>query len=771
MRIKNRLKNILKIAVPTVLLFALFTIIPALADGFGANDYLTVETYTKPIQLESPKRSELQTTTKHLSNSDIIREIESNFDLNTPPITEKKTDNKKSQEKITHPECRDLEYIDSFFVPTGYEIAMPETSPENTSGSKDLIPLEEILGNDINPEPDKPQKALVRPEPVQKTLYEEVAMDYELKLEGKTIKHIYVDGLKTISEKIVLDAIKTKVGNPFNEELIQQDLQNIYATGYFQDSMAVNPIMNADNTVDLVYVVRENLIIKDVAIVGNTVIPTSELLKLVEPLKGSPQNIDNINVAIADIENLYKSEGYILGGVQDVNDDENGVLTFTISEGIINKFIIEGNEKTKDYVITRNMMTQPGTVYNENYLKEDISKLYATNLFKDVSREILPAEDGESGKYDLKISVKEASSNNIAIGMGIDSGLGLFGSLGLNENNFMGRGQKVSLNGIIGSGVLLSDASIKRRINYQTELSFFEPYFLNENNSLMAKMYFRELGSFQVPLAIERRFGLMSSVEHKVKGIENLSTGIGFGFENIHLKEGDFKKIASMYANSNINIAKRKEELAGGSFLNLAPSIKYCNLDDEELPRDGIVAQARFIEAFSIDNIHKTNGRIAGSVTKYIPVFEKSSLALTGRGGMKVHGDRMPEVMAFSLGGPYSMRGFKMSGVGSGEGFIMGSAELSTPIPYVDRLKYDFFKKLRLTFFIDAGSVFDETISSKLYDRPLHAISGGVGIKVFIPKIGPISVDYGIPFTHTGKYGPKHGYFTFGTGGYDLYGY
>ena len=34
-----------------------------------------------------------------------------------------------------------------------------------------------------------------------------------------------------------------------------------------------------------------------------------------------------------------------------------------------------------------------------------------------------------------------------------------------------------------------------------------------------------------------------------------------------------------------------------------------------------------------------------------------------------------PEVMAYRLGGPYTVRGFKMSGVGTGNAFIMGSAE------------------------------------------------------------------------------------------------
>ena len=110
-----------------------------------------------------------------------------------------------------------------------------------------------------------------------------------------------------------------------------------------------------------------------------------------------------------------------------------------------------------------------------------------------------------------------------------------------------------------------------------------------------------------------------------------------------------------------------------------------------------------------------------------------------------------------------------MNGVGMGEGFLMGSAELATPLPFVDRFRYDFLKKFRITFFMDAGRVFDETIGSALYDRPLSAISMGVGLKVYIPGVGPVSVDYGLPLTNVGDYGSKNGYFTFSTG--DIYGW
>lgn len=591
----------------------------------------------------------------------------------------------------------------------------------------------------------------------------------DVDLEGKIVNNIYFEGLKTINPESIRNQIRTQSGSVFNEDLLQQDLQRIYSIGFFTEKMAIEPEINKDGTVNLRFILEENIPVKGVSIVGNTVISSMELMPFVTSLQDLPQNITNINEAIDKINNYYHTKGYILAGVNSVDDNDDGNLIFSISEGVIDKILIEGNKKTKDYVIERNIMTQPGTVYNENYLKEDLSRVYSTKIFKEVNREIYPSET--EGEYNVKVVVEEDSPNSLAIGGGIDNGLGAFGSLSYTENNFLGRGQKLSLSGILGSGILLSDASIKNRMNYQLELSFFEPYFLNADNSLLSKLYYRDFGSWQVPLAIERRFGLNATVEHKVRGYDNLSTNFTAGFENISLSEGDFNKISQMYALRNLDIRNRAKELTGGFFINLAPGVKYSTLDSEENPREGIIASAKFMEALSLSDFKNTNGRLAGGVTKYFPVRKKSSFSLTARGGVKVHGDDMPEVMAFRLGGPYSIRGFRMSGVGTGDSFIMGSAELATPLPFVDRLKWEFLHKMRLTFFVDAGKVFDPTISSELYDRPLSAITAGIGLRVYVPGVGPISIDYGVPITNPGDYGSRGGYFTFGTGSMNTYGW
>lgn len=669
----------------------------------------------------------------------------------------------------------------NFFTPL-VDSTLSETENEPTLNEIEKIVIPEVIPAPI-------QRAVEVKEPVE-TVFESkevvtesedvhvenytpsiVATDSEeIDLNGKLISSIKIEGVDAVREDFIRSHIKTQETSLYSNELLQNDLQKIYSTGYFTEEMSVEPVLNDDNTVSLVFTLKENVLVSGVSIQGNTVFTEDELKPFVINMKDLPQNLVAINQSIDRITNHYHEKGYILAKVESVDENEKGELVFKISEGLINKIDIEGNECTKDYVITRNIMSQPDTVYNEELLKRDLAKIFSTQIFEDVTREIKPNKR-EPGTYNVTVIVKEKITNSVALGGGIDTGLGAFGSISLKEDNFLGNAQRVSLSGILGSGILLSDASIKNHMNYQVELNFFEPYFLNADNSLMSKIYFRELGSWGVPLAIERRIGANIGVEHKVKGHNHLSTSLTGGIEHIHLKEGDFGRIEYLYNRNNLDIANRARQLTDGMFINVSPGIKYSNLDSEENPRNGIIAQARYTESFGVSNFNHTHGKIFGAVTKFIPVRKKSTFSITARAGAKLHGDEMPEIMAYRLGGPYSIRGYRMNGVGSGESFLMGSAELATPLPFVDRLKWEFVKNLRLTFFVDAGKVFDPTISNVLFDRPAHAITAGIGLRIHIPGIGPVSVDYGLPITNPGSYGSEHGYFTFGTGGLNMYNY
>lgn len=584
--------------------------------------------------------------------------------------------------------------------------------------------------------------------------------------EAVYIKDIDIEGTNVIKPEYILNRIQLQRGDEYSRDLIQNDLKNIYQTGFFSDKMKAIPIENPDGSITLRIILEENTPVTDFTVDGNTVISTDEILSFLTPLKGKPQNIDEINETIQKIQEYYASKGYILARVDSLYDDPDGTINIHINEGEINKILISGNEKTKSYVISRNILTEAGTVYNENLIREDLVRLYATQAFKDVKRDIEPSEE-DPDKYDVTIQVEEQRTATFSIGGGLDSATGIFGSAGIADNNFRGLNQRVSLNVLGGSGIILNDSSIINHMNMQAELSFFEPHFLNADNSLMNKMFFRDFGSYQIPLAIERRIGGEATIAHKVKNNKYLTATLSMGMENVNVREGDYDTIKGLYYAHGINISERANQLQGGTFLSISPGLIYDTRDSALNPRNGVLANVRFDEAANVTDFKNSYGKLTGSIKKYVPVGKKSSLSFMAKAGGKTWGE-MPEVMAYRLGGPYSIRGYRMSGVGTGDAFVMGSAELATPIPFSDRLKVKFLDNVRMTFFLDAGKIFNSTVSDVIYDRPMQAISAGIGLKVYIPGMGPLSVDYGIPLTNPGDTGSK-GYFTFGVGDMMMY--
>ena len=591
----------------------------------------------------------------------------------------------------------------------------------------------------------------------------EVEFDETSVKTAKTIKAIEIHGLNVISQDLVMQKLTMHAGDEYNKETLQNDLKSIYDMGFFSEKMKAIPVTNSDGTVTIKIILEENAPITDFTIEGNTVVSTEEILQFLLPLKGKPQNITEINSAIVKIQNLYTEKGYILARVDSVTDDPDGTVNISLKEGTIDKIMIAGNEKTKDYIIERNILTEPGTIYNENQIKEDLVRLYATQAFKDVTREIEPSTE-DPDMYDITIKVEEQRTANLSVGGGVDTVTGLFGSVGISDNNFKGRNERLALNVLAGTGVILNDASIQRRMNLQAELSYYMPYFFNSDTSLLNKIYYRDFGSYQVPLAIERRLGAEVTVAHRMKFNKHVTSTFSLGVENVHVSEGDFGKISSFYNRYNVPISERAKQLDGGLFLSLSPAMIFDTRDSATVTRKGTMASIRFDEEIGLNGLDKTHGKLTGMIKQYIPVGKKSSLSFTAKAGGKIHGDEMPDVMAYRLGGPYTIRGFKMSGVGTGDAFVMGSAEFATPIPFLDRTKIKFLNNLRFTMFVDAGKIFNNTISDTLYDRPGYAISAGVGLKLYIPGMGPLSIDYGIPLTNPGDNGNPNGYFTFGVG-------
>ncbi len=574
------------------------------------------------------------------------------------------------------------------------------------------------------------------------------------------IKEVEIYGNNLVETGFIKGQLSSKEGYPFNRKNVANDLGKLYKSGYFTQNIRALPIKLDDGNVKLRIIVEENPPIEGFFVTGNESLSTFEIMEVLKKLEGKPQNILAINSAIENIHELYASKGYILARVTGVSDDPDNFITIKINEGVIGDIKVEGNHKTKDFIVKRNILQTPGEVYNENLMRADIMRLMGTQAFKDVQRDIKLNE--ETGLYDIIVSLDEQRTGRVSLGVGIDSSSGFFGSVGFGENNFRGLGQKLNLNLIAGTGILMHDSSVVNRANLQAELSFLEPHFKADNQSLGFRAFVRNFGSYQVPLAIEERYGGDITISRAFEKSKNLSGSFSFGVENIHLKEGDGTEIANLFNKHGISLSEREKQLDGGFYAKVTPAVTYDTRDSIINTRRGVLAKVSLEEALSFSGAD-SYGKLNGVLKKFIPAGRKSSLVLTARGGGKINGD-LPEFAAYTLGGPYSLRGFNIADVGSGNGFMSGSAEFRFPIPFLDRVTTNsFLNNIRIAGFVDGGKIFGTTLTDRLYDRPGYAVSAGVGLRLFIPGLGSINLDYGIPLTNT-KGSRSGGFFTFGMG-------
>ena len=189
------------------------------------------------------------------------------------------------------------------------------------------------------------------------------------------IKDIEIEGTNLVKPEDIANIMQLRRGDSFDRDIIQTDLKNIYRTGFFSERMKAVPIENNDGSVTLKIVLEENTPITDFTIDGNSVISDDEIMTFLEPLVGKPQNIENINSSIEKIQEYYSSKGYILARIDSFYDDPDGTVNIHLNEGEIDRILISGNQKTKDYIVARNILTEAGSIYNENQIREDLVRL------------------------------------------------------------------------------------------------------------------------------------------------------------------------------------------------------------------------------------------------------------------------------------------------------------------------------------------------------------------------------------------------------------
>lgn len=260
-------------------------------------------------------------------------------------------------------------------------------------------------------------------------------------VEGKTVTSISVTGNTTVPESSITPAIKLKPGDTLTADKVKQDMQTIYELGFFFDVVA--NFTEVPEGVQVTYTVMENPVLNSITFKGNTKVTTDKLTSMLTVTKGQILNSKNLNENMRAIEQYYHDQGYILAKVSDVNMSSGGALTITINEGVLEGIVIKGNEKTKNYVITREMKLKTGEAFNANDARRSMQKVYNLGYFEDVNMKLNPGK--EPNGIVLETSVVEQKTGVFTIGGGYSKSDGLVGIIELGDNNFRGTGDKAKI--------------------------------------------------------------------------------------------------------------------------------------------------------------------------------------------------------------------------------------------------------------------------------------------------------------------------------------
>jgi NTE family protein len=137
---------------------------------------------------------------------------------------------------------------------------------------------------------------------------------------------------------------------------------------------------------------------------------------------------------------VYRDRGLSLAKIRNSRFDRaTGRATITIDEGVVFRRDIRGTNKTKDYVIWRELPWDEGEVFEVLKVARGIENLYATNLFEYISLGV--RTEGANDELNVvTINVRERSTELIRLGMRIDNERNIQPSVDVRDENLLGIG-------------------------------------------------------------------------------------------------------------------------------------------------------------------------------------------------------------------------------------------------------------------------------------------------------------------------------------------
>jgi outer membrane protein insertion porin family len=628
--------------------------------------------------------------------------------------------------------------------------------------------------------------------------------------EGKAskIRHINVVGNKRFTDEEILEGFESRTSNwlswyrrddQYSKEKVQGDLEKLRAfyldRGYVDfaiDSTQVsispdkrNIYITANVTEGEVYKIR------DTKLTGTFIVGQDALQSLVFLSPGDTFSRRRLEQTTEAIKAVLSNVGYAFADVQfvpeiDKKKREVGI-TFFVDPGkrvYVRRITFAGNAKTQDEVIRREMRVFEGGWFSQAAVDRSKIRLQRLGFFQDVKVET-PKVAGSDDQIDIEVTLEERQSGNFQFGFGYSALSKFVVNTSLQQENFLGRGNRV--------GIALTNNAFSQRFDF----SYFNPYWTDEGvsrgfNLSFTESDFGDTGTvapffngrvefsnvYSIPITETDRINLQIGVDqNKIRPIRQLTgdpiTGAIAGYvDSSPLSYFDYVR------NNGGNLGCPTLAEANASVANPDPAFyAFCKAKYQALraqigwardtrnrffiPTDGYYA--RLGAELTLPGSDLRYYKASGQFQKFFPlprsfVFVSNSEFGYGDGYGKTTG--LPFFENFFNGGVRSVRGYEDNSLGplarferdptpddpsttiEGEFSVGGSFsvnqtfELLFPTPFAKDKE-----SVRIAAFFDAGQVYEDLDA---FERSDLRYSAGLSVQWQSP-IAPIIINWAYP--------------------------
>ena len=477
----------------------------------------------------------------------------------------------------------------------------------------------------------------------------------------------------------------------------------------------------------------------EITVEGSETYEAELLLRGFKDPRGGWLRSNVVDDGVEAIRDVYQNTGHIFASVEtDIEEQEDGVanLIVHVNEGDqykVGQIEFEGNRRTKDKVLRRELGVHEGFVLNSGALRNSLLRIRQLDYFKiDETDPVSFDFDRDAKTVDLGVKGEEGDRTELQFGAGFSEIDGFFGQLSFKTRNFLGRGETLGMNLQIG------------RYRDIFELSYFIPWFMDRPQSIGAELFSRNLDYSQLSgqdfiqktqggrLTYGRNLSLFASASATYSLYDSEDKRQLLTLDGDLVQQEVVRNVSSMRLSYNYD--------RRNSRLNPTIGVKY----------NGSLEYAGGILGGETNYV-----RPLGQVSWFKPVTRSnllsSSLAVNARAGWIEPFDDQ-ELYAFDrffIGGENSIRGFRFRSiwVRDEEGFTV-TDEFGFPLGgdkfFNMNLEFHFIanESFRILPFFDAGNVYSEEQS---IDPDHMRYSAGLELRVTVPLFGaPLRFIYAI---------------------------